>query len=283
MKILRKLLLLAFLPLATLHAQVIIPASPATISITTTTPPVRYLDPLFTAYSITSGEYVKGLHFNLYQPIGDTETKRPVIIVFPAGGGSITDVRQWCEDFCALGYVTVAAEYKNTVGNFNFTEQTQAIIDSWNLVNYLRDHAKEFGVKKKKIFEIGISAGALTALQSGICLNDKNDPIFKGALAGKNKIVILGTASKSGACSPDFMKFINAGDPANDFYNGTLDKTIPYSQAVATYEKQISIGIASNLMSFNLDHKLEGQYPIIFADMKARFYKLLNIKPQPIF
>lgn len=241
------------------------------------TTPTRYLDDIFTDWTVTRGEYKKGYEYDVYQPVGDTITNRPVVIVYHAGGGEIEDVKKWCTDFVKKGYVVFSAEYKLTVGDFNAEAQKDAVINSWELIDYIRTNYVKFGIKKKKIFEMGISAGALTAIQSGIGLNDKSNPYFGNPLGKKNKLKILATATLSGAANPDMMNFINLGDPPNYFYHGTEDKTIPYAAALATYTAQIAAGIPSNFMKFDgKGHKLES-HDIILADLKTRFYGMLNV------
>lgn len=242
------------------------------------TEPVRYIDPIFDSWTVTSGQYQKGYDFKLFQPSGDTEKKRPVIIVYHAGGGTIDEVTSWCTDFVKLGYVTISAEYKLSIGEFDTKEQLQAILNTYNLIDYLRQNASLYGIKRLKIFEMGVSAGAITALQSGECLNDvaAGDSFFDGY--NIKKISIRGTASLSGAVSPAFEKYINAGDPPNAYYNGKLDPTIPYSQAQKNYNAQVAAGIGSWFMGFpNKGHKLES-HDVIFNDLKVHFYDLLQQK-----
>lgn len=270
MKLIRNLFFLLLLTFTYATAQI-------TPSATADTP-VRYLDPVFTSWTTQNGQYQPGYDFTIYKPQGDSEKKVPVIFIYPGGGGDISEVRGWCEDFVRLGYITVAAEYKNSVGEFTYSEQVKAVINTWILNQYFRDHSQEFGIKKKKMFEFGISAGGITALQSGIALDDKDNPIFGGALPGKSKLVFLGTASLSGAAIPEFQSLINLGDPPNFFYNGMLDPLIKFSVALQTYEKEISYGIPANMMAFpDKGHKLES-HDIIYEDLKARFYYLLNVK-----
>lgn len=241
----------------------------------TATAPVRYLDQVFSEWTIETGEYQKDYAFNIFQPAGDTEDKRPVIIVFHAGGSDIASVTSWCTDFVKLGYVTVAAEYKLTTGDFDPEKQMEAVINSWILIDYLRKNGDRYRIKKSKIFEMGISAGALVALQSAIGLNDKEDPYFQGAATHLKKITIKGSATLSGAANPDFMQFINAGDPPNHFYHGTEDHTIPYEVAVETCNTMIAAGIPSTLMAFEgKGHKLKS-HNIIFNDLKLKIYALM--------
>ncbi len=239
---------------------------------------VRYLNQVFYDWVIDSGEYKPGYNYIVYQPKNDSAKKRPFIIVYHAGGGKIQDVKSWCEDWVKLGYVAMSGEYKLSTGDFNTTEQKNAVIKTWEFEDYLKVNSDKYRLKTKKCFEMGVSAGALTALQSGIGLNERSNPYFNNAFSPDIKIYIAATATLSGAANPDFMNFINAGDPPNFFYHGALDKTIPYSQALATYNKMISVGIPSKFMGFpDKGHKLES-HDIIYKDLKQNFYNVLNPK-----
>lgn len=239
---------------------------------------IRYLNQLFTAWIITYGEYMKGFSYKMFQPKGDVITNRPLIIFYHGGGGSIEDGEQWCTDFVKLGYVTVSAEYKKTVGQFTAELQKQAVINTWNGLKYYTENAAKFGIDPNRIFQMGVSAGALTALQSGIGLNDRANPYFKNAFPADIPIVTLATATLSGSANSQFMDLINPGDPPNSFYNGELDKTIKYSEAVSTFNQQIKIGIQSKFMGFpNQGHKLKS-HDIILPDLTNFFYNILYPK-----
>lgn len=252
-----------------------------TISIKASAPQVdsiRYLNQVFTKWSTDSGFYKPGYKYTIYQPFNDSAKKRPFIIMYHAGGADLYDTRKWQEDFVKLGYVTISCEYKKTVGDFNSALQKEAVINTWEAIDYFKVNATKYRLKSKKCFEMGTSAGALTALQSGIGLNDRSNPYFHDAFPADAKIFIVGTATISGAANSDFMGLINAGDPPNFFYHGALDMTIPYSAAVATYNKEISVGIPSKFMGFpDKGHKLES-HDIILKDLKQNFYNVLNPK-----
>jgi acetyl esterase/lipase len=91
----------------------------AQTSLTATTPePVRYLDPVFTEWTTDFGEYQPGYKYKIYMPAHDTEDKRPVMIFYTGGGTTdISKLNNICTEIVQLGYVTVAAQYKLTVGD----------------------------------------------------------------------------------------------------------------------------------------------------------------------
>lgn len=239
---------------------------------------IRYLDDIFTSFDKEVVEYKPDYKLIIYQPSNDTETKRPYIIVLHAGGGKVEDVEGWCLDWCRKGYVALTAEYKLDVGEFNAEKQKEAVVNMFDLLYYLRSNATKYKLKKKKVFAMGVSAGALTALQTGIGLNDRFGPYFQNSvIPDNNKLNMLATATLSGAANPEFMNLIDSEDCPNYFYHGELDKTIPYSAALATYNLQKSYGINSTMMSFpDKGHKLES-HDIILKDLTAKFYSKLNV------
>jgi len=239
----------------------------------------RYLDDVFLSYNTESGEYQKDYKYLLFSPAGDTVKKRPVIIVLHAGGGKLEDVSGWCIDFVKKGYVCITAEYKLTVGDFNPSEQKQAVAQIYWLNYWIKQNSDRAGLKAKKIFVMGTSAGGITALQSGMALNDRFTDFFSGySIPDTRNLYIIGTASMSGAAIPEFNSIINTGDPPNFFYNGMKDLLIPYKAAELTYSLQILSGIPSGIVLFpDKGHKLES-HDFILADLTLRFYSILKPK-----
>ncbi len=237
----------------------------------------RYIDNVFTSYNTLQGEYEKGFHFIMLSPGGDTFLKRPVIIVLHAGGGKIEDVKGWCEDWTYKGYVSITAEYKNDTGEFTAEKQKIATVQMFKLLDYLRINADKYGIKIKKVFIMGVSAGAITAIQTGIGLDDRFTSFYAGLPVPVNqKLNVAATATLSGTANTAFNNLITSADPPNFFYHGALDQTIPYSAALTTFNLEISRGIASTFMGFpDKGHKLES-HDIILSDLTLKFYNVLK-------
>lgn len=238
----------------------------------------RYTDKIFTTANKTTVEYIPGFEADIYTPEGDTVTSRPVVIVMSGGGGSKEDVQNWAEQEWALrGYVGIAANYKDTVGDFNESKQEKAVINVWNLILFIQANTTKYGMNKRKILVMGVSAGGITAIQSSIALDNRNDPYFgtPSPIPSKAKMKILASATISGAASNKYQDMINAGDPPNYAYHGTEDHIVNYKTAVDTYNKMIEVGIKSTLMSFEgADHTI-GHGDEIKADLIPKFAALL--------
>jgi poly(3-hydroxybutyrate) depolymerase len=148
----------------------------------------RYVTPgYFADVEVTSGVIfgsntgVSGgnqtLRMDVYQPAGDTETLRPVVVVAFGGsfvGGNRADVAPICQAFARMGYVAVANDYR--VGFFlpNQTTTTRAVMrgahDMRACVRYLRRSVVEmgnpYGIDTNRIIVGGVSAGAISALHA---------------------------------------------------------------------------------------------------------------------
>lgn len=117
------------------------------------------------------------LRMDVYQPTGDVETLRPVVVVAFGGSfisGSRGDVANICNDLAKRGYVAVANDYR--VGFFipNQTTTTRAVMrgahDMRACVRYLRRSVAEmgnpYGIDTTRIIVGGVSAGAISALHA---------------------------------------------------------------------------------------------------------------------
>jgi acetyl esterase/lipase len=148
----------------------------------------RYVNPnVFSNVTVTQGVVfgsnigVSGgnqtLRMDVYQPTGDSETLRPVVVVAFGGSfisGTRADVANVCNDLAKRGYVAVANDYR--VGFFlpNQTTTTRAVMrgahDMRACVRYLRKSVAElgnpYGIDTTRIIVGGVSAGAISALHA---------------------------------------------------------------------------------------------------------------------
>lgn len=258
-------------------------------SLNTTTPAgTRYLNPVFTAWNTIEGEYQPGYQYKVYMPANDTEDKRPVIIFYTGGGTvDIRGLEGQCVEACKLGYVTVAAQYKLSVGDgFTEDEQKAAVINTMTLIKYIRDNSTVFGVKKKKIFGYGVSAGGITWINTGITANNTDIPFYEGINVPNIKGSLKVTCSNSGAAIGAYFYLIAPGGVPNLFFNGGKDGLIDWKQAEATYLAQLASGIQSQFHLYPLAGHGVGQHDDLWYNpeygMIPTFYKYLNVKaPKP--
>jgi para-nitrobenzyl esterase len=148
----------------------------------------RYLDSVFAAYTLDSVTYstVTGFKMDIYQPTGDTATKRPVVVLahegtFYAGTrSSDPTVVGLCRDLAHRGYVTVSIDYTLT-GALNLfdtataaVEVFRAIADARAAVRFLYADAygaNTYKVDTSNIFIGGNSAGAVLAMHYAYVTN----------------------------------------------------------------------------------------------------------------
>lgn len=141
------------------------------------------------------------LHMDIYSPKGDSEKKRPAVLVMHGGAfaaGSKNDLDQhtvtYCDSLAARGFVTAAVEYRlgitakienktMTIDSLDFSRTVyRGIQDVRAAVRYVRAHADELGVDPDRIYLIGNSAGAILSLEN--IYMDKESEI---PAAAKNK------------------------------------------------------------------------------------------------
>jgi hypothetical protein len=263
------------------------PSGQSVAQSSTTTTGTRYLDPVFTEWITVSGEYQPGYAFTIYMPTKDTEDKRPVIIFYTGGGTTdIGSLAGQCIEACKLGYVTVAAQYKKTIGDgFTESEQKDAVIHTYTLIKYLRDNSVSFGIKKKKMFGYGVSAGAITWINAGITANNTDIPFYSGIEVPKIKHSLLATCSNSGAAIGAYFYLIAPGGAPNNFFNGGKDLLIDWNQANATYKAELAAGIPSLFHLYPLSGHGVGEHDDLWYNpdygMIPTFYKYVNPKKQP--
>ena len=135
-----------------------------------------------------------GLDMDIYQPVGDTATNRPVLI-FAHGGVYVTGNKNnppmvsLCEAFAKRGYVTASIQYRLTSSlsllspnASDIFSQTvlNSVSDMKAAVRYFRKDVAEnnntYGINPDLIFVGGYSAGAVTAAHLSV-IDDNQIPV----------------------------------------------------------------------------------------------------------
>lgn len=187
----------------------------------------RYLNPIFDAVKFT-GDIVysdKGvndddrqaiLKMRVFEPAGDAETSRPLLLITPGGGFVVSDetwMNEFGEEIAKAGYVVALNSYRLS-DNIDTPENyanalAKAVEDQRAAIQYLLDdanNANRFGIDPSRIFIGGHSAGAITSMHTAYL--DNEDPLLplmrhhyeeRGLLTEhKNKAAIKGVISLSG-------------------------------------------------------------------------------------
>lgn len=190
------------------------------------------------------------LKMDVYEPAGDSETGRAVVIMQFGGsfiGGQRSDVAGQCEFFAKMGYVAIAPDYR--VGFFFPSEVTttlavlRAAHDMKAVVRYLRKSVAEdgnpYGIDPDRIIVGGISAGAIGAIHAAyfddvaeIPSYMENDTAGLGGVEGNSgtpgySSEVLGVLSYSGAIGDS--SWINSGDAPIISVHEDGDNVVPFN------------------------------------------------------
>ena len=196
------------------------------------------------------------LKMDVYEPEGDTQTDRPVILVAFGGsfiGGNRSQVAFMCEILAKMGYVAVAPDYR--VGFFLPSQVTTTLAvlrgahDVSACVRYLKKTAAEdgnpYGIDCERIIVGGISAGAIAAIHSAyfdkvseIPSYMSADTVGLGGVAGNSGTPnyshdAIGVLSFSGAIGD--TTWMEAGDAAIVSIHEEEDGVVPY------YTQEVSV------------------------------------------
>lgn len=210
--------------------------------------------------NLRSNNTTQTLKMDVYEPLGDVATNRPLIIIAHGGsfvGGSKTgsDVVPLCKDYAKMGYVVACIEYRLGMTNFPFGIPTSsdagpAVIrgmhDGKAAVRFFRKDASlnnTYKIDTNNIYFVGVSAGGFIGLQMAY-LDEINElPSFIDTTNQKGlKGGIEGLSGNPGYSS-EVKAYINlcgaigdtawmkAGDAPVLNMHGTQDGTVPYGTA----------------------------------------------------
>ena len=142
---------------------------------------VRYQDSMFATFTIDTVLYssVYNLKMNVYQPVGDANTSRPVVVLAHGGtfisGTRTSDVTvtRLCADLVKKGYVTISIDYRLSgvanmlIGDSAALEVFKAVGDCKAAIRYLYmdvANGNTYKIDTNNIFIGGNSAGAVLAM-----------------------------------------------------------------------------------------------------------------------
>jgi len=229
----------------------------------------RYVQPVFTTIKKTTLPYAPAtnhlgqpvtLSMDVYEPEGDTASRRPVVVLEHGGSfvfGNKSDMAKWCELLAKRGYVAASIQYRLfPVFPLGIPDSTKimdtavkAVGDMKAAVRYFREDAATanlFRADPEHIFVGGYSAGAVAALHATY-LNETDDiPPFMQTIIANNG----GFEGSSGSASNKTYSskigaivnmsgglyrrgWINDGEPPMIGIHGTADGTVPFLTGVA--------------------------------------------------
>ncbi len=174
----------------------------------------RYLDEVFTDVNVTpnvsygingtilfigtAGEIVpQNLEMDIYEPSGDTEVDRPVVLVFHTGNflpnvtnGQIPGTRQdnsvveFCTQLARRGYVAAAVSYRLGWNPLAETQPVRAlgliqaayrgVQDGRNAIRFMKANADTYGIDENNVTVLGLGTGGYLTLGL-VGLSDYNE------------------------------------------------------------------------------------------------------------
>jgi hypothetical protein len=258
----------------------------------------RYATDVFTESTKTANlQYGQNVSFNgsntnltldFYEPTGDTETKRPLIILahggsFQFGSSSDGDITYLCETFAKKGFACASINYRKGFFPLDSVNAVRAVLravqDMKAAVRYFYKDSKEginqFKIDTNNIFVGGSSAGAITALH--LAYLDKscelNPYIPQTALDGLGGIEgnsgnpcysskVKGVINLCGALAS--YGWLEAGDLPFVSVHGTMDETVKYNRGLVNpgvpliyldgsrvlFEQAEAIGVGNKFFTF---------------------------------
>lgn len=227
----------------------------------------RYKMQIFSGFDITSdilyGNNIsytgssEDLTLDVYEPAGDTETNRPLMIIchggnFTSGSKTGSDVVPLAEDITKMGYVVASINYRlgfeglfsGTLDSVFATETVvRAVHDYRAAIRYFKkdfsENGNTYGIDTSLIFASGVSAGAITAVHLGYMDQPSEIPTYidtnKVGLGGGIEGIsgnpgynskIAGVINIAGAIRD--TNWMQANDTPILSFHGDQDATVPY-------------------------------------------------------
>jgi dienelactone hydrolase len=268
--------------------------------------PLRYRDQVFNSVSVSrdlqygsapdsNGNPVV-LRLDLYQPSGDTLTKRPAVVWVHGGSFCCGDKgsgpsADLANIFARLGYVAVSINYRllappgscsgSTAGSSTcVTAALEAKHDAQAAVRWLRANAATYRIDAGRIGIGGESAGAITATLVGLFSEDTGSSGNPGYPS-----TVGGFQSLSGGL-PNGI-FAGAGDAPGLLFHGTADGVVPYQWSADTAAALSNAHVLNFLELLDgAGHVPYGQYhDLIVSQSDYFFYAVLDLahaQGQPI-
>lgn len=203
------------------------------------------------------------LSLDIYEPEGDTETNRPLMLLmhggsFVAGDKKDETIVNLCENFARKGYVTASMSYRLGIDITNLAnidvELAKAVIRSFQDHNAalrffyksVQDEGNPYGIDVNRIISGGVSAGAISAVHSQLFSDINTAPADT-----KQLLIDLGGPDGGNDGSPGYPKkaiglfnimgaiqnpaMVNQNDVATISFHGTEDVVVPYGTGFATF------------------------------------------------
>ena len=253
---------------------------------------IRYLDEVFENVTITEdvvygnapdlpfiflfewNTYDIDLDMDIYEPEGDTETQRPVIIfihtgAFFSGHNELDDVVALSIAAAKRGYVAVSINYRlglNILSTYSGERAVhRGVQDASAAVRYLKEFSGEYNIDANNIFVWGTSAGSFIGLHLAFSEDDERpestyggggDPDL-GCIDCEGNSYDHDSRPKALVSCWGAIGDLDWIDPENDvpsiLFHGTADPIVPYNSGFPfTFNILLPIVYGSNLIQGRL-------------------------------
>lgn len=189
------------------------------------------------------------LSMDIFEPTGDLNTKRPVIIFAHAGGfinGSkdVDNMQAICDTFARKGFVTATIDYRKGFDPLDEESAERAVYravqDGKTAVRFFKENYAAYNVDTNNVFFGGMSAGGFVAYHVAYLDEESERP---ASTYGGFTVNDLGCLDCAGAYQNNTSEikavldfwgatidttFMQAGDQPIMIMHGTQDPTVPY-------------------------------------------------------
>ena len=208
----------------------------------------RYLEEITDSVNVETFTYIQKdgqkLDLDIYTPLYDDETSRPVYLYVHGGGfsgGARNDegIIRFCTKVAKCGYVAVSISYrltrKGTETAFGcdcpakdkLATFAAAVEDLQDATFFLIENSEKFGIDPQTIILSGSSAGAETVLSAAY-----EPPYCYGLDSGP--VSYAGVVAMAGAIADTARIYDESAIPSM-FFHGTCDNLVPYATAPHHY------------------------------------------------
>jgi acetyl esterase/lipase len=253
---------------------------------------VRYVDSVFTATTTqTAIQYGASVPFgsasasplllDIYEPTGDTASARPVLVWIHGGGfvsGTRTDgqIPRLARSMALRGYVSVSISYRlRSPAAFNADQVggiRDAVHDARAAVRWVRANSAARRFDASRIAVLGSSAGAITGLfaayEDAWGEGSSGSPGFSSDF----KAIVDFWGSLPGTAD----SVMQAGEPPLLIFHGTLDTTVPYTEAQELVARAVQVGLTHRLVTLSgQGHAAWNNVPLFEAELTPFLYQHL--------
>ena len=230
----------------------------------------RYVEDIFEEINMTTVYYGTNtdaagnsfdLEMDIYQPVGDVQEKRPLIVWSHGGafvGGDRTLMDQYCRDFAKKGFVTATISYRlypllqlgipDSIGMMDAA--MKSLGDLKAAIRHFRQDADTdnlYQIDPDYILVAGYSAGAIMSVHAAYLDENDNIPAFVSDVFNENGGIegstgdatnqsysseVAAVINLSGALHK--REWMSEGEPPIASYHGTVDDVVPYNHGFAS-------------------------------------------------